>query len=108
MAVAGEYEFALRRWPRELDVPLASAPEGSTALPISSARLFISDHHHLDIGDKRPYGFEGLTTRVGADDTEATFTVTLPEGTIALHTWFEEGREVIASAYYVYVTRRSR
>ena len=69
VAVAGEYEFALRRWPRELDVPLASAPEGSTALPISSARLFISDHHHLDIGDKRPYGFEGLTTRVGQPTT---------------------------------------
>ncbi len=106
VAEAGEYEFALRRWPREIDVPLASAPEGGTALPITSARIFISDHHHLDIGDKPPYGFEGLRTAVDSDDTEARFTVTLPEGPMALHTWFDEGREVITSAYYVYVTRK--
>ena len=106
VAEAGEYEFALRRWPREIDVPLDSAPEGSRALPITSARLFISNHHHLDIGEKPPYGYEGLTTPVGEDDTEAVFTVSLPEGPIALHTWFDEGREVIASAYYVYVRRK--
>ncbi len=107
VAEAGEYEFALRRWPREIGAPLASAPDGGgTALPISSARLFISDHHHLDIGEKRPYGFEGLTTPVAGDDTEALFTVSLPRGPMALHTWFEGEGEVIASAYYVYVRRK--
>ena len=34
------------------------------------------------------------------------FTVSLPRGPMALHTWFEGEGEVIASAYYVYVRRR--
>ena len=107
VAEAGEYEIALRRWPEEIDVPLASAPEGGgRALPISRARLFINDYHHMDIGEKKAYGFEGLTTQVDEDDTEAVFNVTLPKGPLALHTWFEGKGDIIASAYYAYVTRK--
>ncbi len=87
-------------------MPLASAPAGSNALPITSARLFISSHHHLNITDRKPCGFEGLTTTVDENDTEAVFTVALPQGPIALHTWFDSGREVVASACYVRVRRK--
>lgn len=76
------------------------------ALPISRARLFVSDYHHLAIGEKKAYGFEGLTTDVNEDDTAAVFTVSLEEGPIALHTWFQGGGDIIASAYYVYVHRK--
>ena len=108
VAQAGEYEFELRRWPREIDIPLADpGPDGGHALPIARARLFISGVHHLDIAEKPPYGFEGLTKKVAKDDTHATFTVNLRKGPIALHTWFDDAsRETIASAYYVYVTRK--
>ena len=118
VAEAGEYEFELRRWPRELDRPITDgSPEGHGALPIRQASLFISDYHHLPIGEKTPYSFEGLTIDVEPGDTAAVFTLPLEKGPIALHTWFRGapvgagrdavlGYDTVLSAYYVYVTRR--
>ena len=108
VAQDGEYDFELRRWPKEINLPLMDpSPNGGRALPIARARLFISGIHHMDIGEKPPYGFEGLTKRVEAGDTHTTFTLKLEKGPIALHTWFDDStRETIASAYYVYVTRK--
>lgn len=104
---AGTYEFELRRWPREVDRPLrGSLADGSgKALSIQQAHLYLSNHHHLNVGQKKPYGFEGLTRRIGPEDTSVTFTVDLEKGPIALHTWFQ-GDETMLSAYYVYVTRK--
>lgn len=108
VAEAGEYEFELRRWPKEIDIPLMDeGPTGGKALPISTARIFISNVNHLAIGDKKPYGFEGLTKTVEPGETSAIFTVELKAGPMALHTWFnDETRETICSAYYVYVRRK--
>ncbi len=108
VAEAGEYEFALRRWPKEIDVPLAGAPEsGGEVLPIETARLFISDVNHLAIEDKKPFGFEGLTKPVSPEQTSVTFTLFLEKGPMALHTWFDDLRgETICSAYYVYVQKK--
>ncbi|MCZ6671703.1 MAG: arylsulfatase [Verrucomicrobia bacterium] len=107
VAEAGDYEFELRRWPKEINLPLMDpSPGGGVALPITTARLFISDYQHLDISEKRAYGYEGLTKAVKTGDTGAKFTVPLEAGPMALHTWFDDAeRETIASAYYVYVTR---
>jgi hypothetical protein len=106
VAEAGVYEFELRRWPKELDRPLAEGDaKGRFELPIRRASLFISDYHHMPIGDKKPYGFEGLTTSVKQGDTAAVFTVELEKGPMALHTWFQ-GKGTILGAYYVYVTRK--
>ncbi|MEM7386593.1 MAG: arylsulfatase, partial [Verrucomicrobiota bacterium] len=103
---AGEYEFELRRWPKEIDRPLrAPAENGNGALPITEASFYLSDYHHRSISEKKPYGFEGETKKVGPDDTSVTFTAQLEKGPIALHTWFR-GKGTILSAYYVYVTRR--
>ena len=108
VAEAGDYEFELRRWPKEIDTPLtAKSARGGVALPIATARLFISDMNHLSIAEKTPYGFEGLTKKVSSEDTSVTFSVHLDAGPIALHTWFDdEHRETLASAYYVYVRRK--
>ena len=117
VAEAGDYEFELRRWPRELDRPITEGtPDGRGALPIRQASLYISDYHHSTISEKMPYRFEGLTTEVGPDDTAAIFTLPLEKGPIALHTWFLGtpvagrgsllGYDTVLSAYYVYVTRR--
>ncbi|MBA7570394.1 hypothetical protein ES708_12144 [subsurface metagenome] len=108
VAEAGEYEFELRRWPQEIDIPLMDkSPTGGAALPISTARIFISDVNHLALEDKRPYGFEGLVKTVSPGETSAIFTVKLEAGPMALHTWFDDKtRETICSAYYVYVRRK--
>ena len=106
VAEDGEYEFELRRWPKEIDRPLsAPAENGGGALSITQASFFLSNHHHLDIADKKPYQFEGLTKRVQPEDTSVTFTANLKKGPVALHTWFR-GDKTILSAYYVYVTKR--
>ena len=61
--------------------------------------------NHMSIGEKWPYGFEGLTTVVKPSDTAAVFTVELEKGPMALHTWFQ-GKGTMLSAYYAYVTRK--
>jgi arylsulfatase A-like enzyme len=107
VAEAGEYEFELRRWPKEIDVPLMeSGSTDGTALPISKARIFISNANHLTADEKRAYGFEGLARAVEPGETSATFTVPLEAGPMALHTWFDDEKgETICSAYYVFVRR---
>ena len=105
VAEDGEYDFELRRWPKEIDRPIIAPLEGGQgAMDIDTASFYLSDYHHLDIGDKRPYRFEGLNKSVGPNDTSITFTAQLKKGPIALHTWFR-GESTILSAYYVYVTR---
>lgn len=108
VAQAGEYEFELRRWPREIDAPLrGEGPTGGVALPIAAARIFVSDVDHLAIADKTPYGFEGLRKTVAESETFVTFSVDLKPGPIALHAWFDdERRESICTPYYVYVRRK--
>ena len=111
VAEAGEYEFELRRWPKEIDLPIKSAsPEGGVALPIANARIFLSDYQHVSLTDKKPYRFEGLIKPVADGDTAVRFSVPLEAGPVALHTWFDADdrqREIICSAYYVYVNRVS-
>lgn len=107
VAQDGEYEFELRRWPKDADIPISeSTPDGiGKALPINSASFYLSNYHHQSIGKKKKYGFEGLTKPVKRGDKSVVFTANLKKGPIALHTWFR-GKDTILSAYYVYVTRK--
>ena len=106
VAEDGEYDFELRRWPKEIDRPIkAPSEQGTGALDVNTASFYLSDYHHLEIGDKTPYRFEGLNKPIGPDDTSVTFTAQLKKGPVALHTWFR-GPQTTLSAYYVYVTKR--
>ncbi|MBL8227621.1 MAG: arylsulfatase [Bryobacterales bacterium] len=100
----GEYEFVLRRWAREVDVPMRAglpAHQGEVgqypagvALPIAKVTL--------------QAGGRKLTRAIGADDREAVFTLPLQEGRILVQTWFhDEQNQEISGAYYVYVTRKT-
>jgi hypothetical protein len=101
-ACAGEYEFELRRWPRERELPLSAGlpsqqiadgtfPAG-TSLPIARARLKIAAVDR--------------TMNVAGGDVGVTFRVALPKGPAELQTWFldDAGRD-LCGAYYVYVQR---
>ena len=108
VAEDGEYEIELRRWPREVDAPIAGIPEGmegARALPINSASLYLTGYNHRTVAEKKPYQFEGLTQPVKKDDHAAVFTMNLKKGPTTLHTWFR-GPDLDISAYYVYVTRK--
>lgn len=99
---AGEYEIALRRWPRPLDVPLSSGlpsyhgelgefPAGA-AIPIVGARLQIGNFDR--------------TIKVSSNDRETLFKVRLPAGACTMKSWFldDAGQELLG-AYYAYVYR---
>jgi arylsulfatase len=100
---SGEYEFELRRWPREADAALAAGlpptrhsdgefPVG-VALPIAEARLKVGD-------------FDQSRT-VASSDKAVNFTTKLNAGRTQVQTWFldADDRE-IGGAYYVYVRRK--
>jgi hypothetical protein len=99
----GQYEFELRRWPRESGLGLAEGAPATTvtdgrypageAFPIEAARLKIGD---TDV------------TRAADDDGQAvTVRVELRAGPTELQTWLlDAAGEEICGAYYVDVHRR--
>jgi len=90
---AGDYEFALRRWPEEADVPISAAIPGGRAIPVRRARLAIAD---VD-----------LTASVATEAKEVIFRTRLKAGRTKLQTWFMSDDGTSRGAYFVYVTRVS-
>ncbi|HEX5104275.1 MAG TPA: arylsulfatase [Pirellulaceae bacterium] len=100
--MGGKYEFTLRRWPAEADLPIvAASPEhrgtdGSyppgVALPIAKARIKIGE---LD-----------QSAPIGADDKAVTFQTALEKGPVELQTWFYDADGgAICGAYLVEIRR---
>ncbi|MFH5885328.1 arylsulfatase [Halalkalibaculum sp. DA3122] len=122
VAEAGEYEFELRRWPEESNIPLQDKPRRelasinprhnlaiATTLPIASAHIYINNVAvpHKPLDEIEAYPFLGERKQVEAGDRSVTFTVKLEEGPIALHSWFnDEDGNPITTPYYVYVKRK--
>jgi len=89
----GTYEFALRRWPRELDKPVASTGGGvGKALPIAGAKINIANIEE--------------STPVAPADTAATFTLKLQAGKTRLRaTFLDKAGKQICGAFYVSARR---
>jgi arylsulfatase B len=97
---AGRYRFELRRWPREVDLPLGAAyrdaepnredAEGM-AVPVTAARLRIG-------------AAEGAA-KPGADDKAAVIELQLKAGPAELQTWLTAADGSERGAYFVYVQR---
>lgn len=98
----GMYEFRLRRWAVEADLPMrAPAPAhrgecgeypAGVALPIGKAALQV--------------GFQTLSKQVGPGDHEVVFQSRLGFGRTLLQTWFyDDAGAEISGAYYVYARR---
>ncbi|MBX3176883.1 MAG: arylsulfatase [Candidatus Hydrogenedentes bacterium] len=91
VAEAGEYHFALRRWPREANAPIRAAVDGGAALAIVEARIRI--------------GGQEASSPVNEGDVAADFTLRLEKGETRLETAFIDEAGVERGAYYVSVTR---
>jgi arylsulfatase A-like enzyme len=91
VAREGTYEFALRRWPVEVDEPINAAIPGGKAISAGQARLKIAD---VDV-----------TMPVSKDARAAVFQVKLKPGKTCLQTWFMDEAGASRGAYYVYVKR---
>ncbi|MEC5125746.1 arylsulfatase [Verrucomicrobiales bacterium BCK34] len=103
VAEAGEYEFELRRWPRDSGLALRDGAEATevtdgqlekgTALDIAKVRMKIGQFEA-----RRP---------VAPDADHVTFTGKLNPGPKRLYTWFlDSNNEAIVGAYYVYIKRK--
>jgi len=87
----GVYEFELRRWPKEADVPLDGAVPGGRAFDFKEARIRIGD-----LEESKP---------VEPGSKCVTFRLALRAGVTRLQTFliYGEGRSI--GAYYVYVRK---
>lgn len=96
---AGQYRFELRRWPRELDIPLGAAytpppgnrerTAGRAITGIRKARVRI--------------GGVDQTVDVNPESPAANFMIRLPEGPAELQTWLLSEDGAARGAYFVYV-----
>jgi arylsulfatase A-like enzyme len=91
VAQAGEYEFALRRWPRELDQPINAAIPGGQAIQASTARLTMGEIE--------------LASPVAAGAKEVVFRTRLKPGKMKLQTWLTAENGTSRGAYFIYVRR---
>ncbi len=104
VAEPGEYEFELRRWPRDADIPLSA---GLEATPVATDVLLEGEPMPIAVARIRLGERPGQTRRVEEGATHVTFTTQLPAGRTRLYTWFlDERGQSLVGAYYVYVERR--
>lgn len=93
VARAGDYTFELRRWPRELDLPITAAVEGAKAIRATTARIRIGEVERE----------QAISTGAKA----VTFTISLQAGRTQMQTWLADPKVgETRGAYYVYVNRR--
>ena len=97
---AGTYRIELRRWPREVDLPINAAYQDpkpnrekvqGKAISAVRAKLKIA-------------GLE-QELPIASEDKAAVFTVKLPRGPAELHTWFYGQDGTQRGAYFAYVER---
>ncbi|MHC4388944.1 MAG: arylsulfatase [Planctomycetota bacterium] len=93
VALDGEYEIALRRWPQQVNAPITAAIPKGEAIRITKARLKIAD-----VDQTQP---------VLENATAVKFKVRLKAGKTRLQTWFidQDDESKSLGAYYVYVKR---
>ena len=97
---AGTYRIELRRWPREVDLPINAtyrdAKPNREKVPGKAISAIRAELSLAGVEETRP---------VAVEDREATFTVQLPRGPAELRTWFygQDGTE--RGAYFVYVEK---
>jgi arylsulfatase A-like enzyme len=91
VAQGGEYEFSLRRWPKEVDQPINAAIPGGRAIQASKARLTMGE---ID-----------LAQPIDKDAKEVVFRVPLRPGKTKLQAWLTADDGTSRGAYFVYVRR---
>jgi hypothetical protein len=89
----GDYTFELRRWPRELDLPITAAVEGGKAIRATTARIRIGDVEQEQ--------------SIPSEAKAVIFTIPLKAGRTLMQTWLADTTAGESrGAYYVYVNRR--
>ncbi|MCP4312586.1 MAG: hypothetical protein GY790_15090 [Bacteroidetes bacterium] len=105
IAQKGTYLFEVRRWPKEVNCPINSAPEAQT-----DGDIFRRDIPVL-VGQGKVIQAETVKLRIGDDyfekeidstDEHAGFRVTLEKGDTEIQAWLVDSQGNQHPAYYVY------
>ena len=99
----GEYEFALRRWPRELDKGINEGIPAKTGDPavedLPAGKAFNIQKGRIRVADI------DTESAIASEAKELVFNITLPKGETKLQTWFYDAGGDTLGAYYVYARK---
>jgi arylsulfatase A-like enzyme len=111
IARKGTYCFDVRRWPKELDHPIAAALPADTNSDITCLGEPVIVEHgeaipaakvRLRVGDRQ------MEKEVGPADVRAVFEMPLPPGPTVVRAWLLDGDNNEWGAYYVYASLREQ
>ena len=107
VARPGKFEFTLRRWPPEINVPIRSKPEKvQTGFQFYNEQNTVEEYKILDIQTARLKVAQFDKTKPVSDDmTSITFVVDLEAGETDIETWFGTSNGKTLGAYYLDVRR---
>jgi arylsulfatase len=107
VASPGEYEFALRRWPRETKASLESKVEDVMKLPAVGGKNYNPPSKAFAIAAAQlEAGGKTASAKTAPTGQEVTLRLALPAGRTTVKAWFQDHRgEDLCGAFYVYVRR---
>lgn len=106
IAQNGNYQFEVRRWPKEVNLPIKSAPEAQTKgdiyrenkpVLVKRGKIINAVKVKLKIGEKK------YEKNINFEDTSAVFNIDLKKGETEIQAWLIDENEKEYPAYYVYV-----
>ncbi len=109
----GRYEFELRRWPREVDMPITAPLDAQqtgdihepTKDGLKPVKMEPGEAIKADTARMKVAGAE-MKKHIAPGDRAVSFRVDLKAGPTNIHTWFEDKQAGESrGAYYVYVRK---
>jgi arylsulfatase B len=107
ISAAGNYEFELRRWPPEADLPIAAAAPPEPDVPGVIAFRAVPGQAFPAVGARLQIGGQSMDAPVAETDTQVSFTARLDAGKTRLIATFADKDGAEVGAYYVTATRLS-
>jgi arylsulfatase B len=110
IAMQGLYEFEVRRWPREIDLPVTAPLEASRTSDIDSQGRPVLPGPGAAIAAVRVelvVGDEPVQTTLDEGDVSARFRVSLPAGPADVRAWLIDAEGSRRGAYYIYIRKTS-
>jgi arylsulfatase B len=105
IAEAGRYEFELRRWPAEADLPIAAAAQPEPDVPGVTAFRAVPGVAFPAVGARLLIGAHSMDAPVGKTDKQVSFAATLDAARTRLVATFTDEAGAEVGAYYVTVKR---
>jgi arylsulfatase A-like enzyme len=110
MAADGTYQFDVRRWPKELNLPVTAALEADSTSDIDLQGRPVQPGKGKAIPAVRVellVGKESFQTKLNDGDVGAKFDVRLPAGPTDVRAWLIDAKGNKRGAYYIYARKTS-